>query len=576
MSSITASPPVRTSPGQPSGPTPARRIRPGSVLTAVLVVVLASVVLYPLLRLVLLAFFPDGAASGQAVAAVFDSAWFLPALKNTAISVGCATVLAVLVGAFIAWVNNRTDASMGWFGQLLPLIPIVIPHMAMATGWVILGEPTVGLLSTRLAKIPVVKLLPSIFTLPGLVFVMTLTLVPYVFLVLQTAFRNLDPALEEASLASGAGRFRTLALVSLPALRNAVGGAALLAVVMGLAEYAVPLIVGTPAKIDTISVHTVHFVTAAYPPALDQGAVVGLLMLVVTGTVWTLYFRVTRQGHFAQIGGRSAQASVLRLGWFRWPARALMVLFFVCSSVLPLLALVIVALQPFWSADVSPSQFSLYNLESVLDSPQLSPAITNSMKFAAVGALIAILLVMFLTSASAIRHKRSAQVGLAVVKIPAAVAHLVLGVGFLIAFFGTPFNLGGTALLLVGAYIVVFLPQASILGEAATSQVKPELIEASEVSGASWLRTHLRVLVPLTASGFLAAYALVFAMMAGEASVSRILARPGTNVAGFSILQLYEGGSFGQVAVLAIMLALINFVVVAGLVLLGRATRRNW
>jgi iron(III) transport system permease protein len=555
---------------------PARRVRPGSLLIGVLVLVLAFAVLFPLIRLLGVAFFPGGHPTLSALTGILTADWFLPALKNTAVMVGVATVLAVLIGAFLAWVNNRTNATMGWFGQLLPLTPIVIPQMAIATGWVVLSEPQVGLLSTRLHKIPLLKLIPSIYSLSGLVFVMTLTLVPYVFLVLQTAFRNLDPALEEASLASGAGRLRTLFRVSIPALRNAVGGAALLAVVMGLAEYAVPLIVGTPGKLDTISVHTVQFVTAAYPPQLGQGAVMGLLMLVVTGTVWVMYFRVAGGGHFAQIGGRSAQASVMKLGWAKWPARLFMIFFFLCASVLPLIALVIVALQPYWSADVIPSQFSLANLHSVIDSPQLAPSITNSVKFAAVGALVAIVVVMFLTSATKVRANRSAQVGLAVIKIPAAVAHLVLGVGFLIAFFGRPFQLGGTAVLLVGAYIVVTLPQASILGEAATSQVQQDLVEASEVSGASWWRTHTRVLMPLTAAGFLAAYALVFAMMAGEASVSRILARPGTTVAGFSILQLYEGGSFGQVAVLALMLSIINFVVVGGLVLLGRATRRNW
>jgi iron(III) transport system permease protein len=551
--------------------------RSGPALIWLLVIALGCISIYPIVRLFLLAFRPGGHFALSNVTGTLEASYFGRDLLTTVIAVGCSVVLAVLAGAFLAWANMRTDATLGWFGQMFPFIPIVIPHMALAAGWVLLCAPRVGFLRHPIESVGWLnQLIPSIYSMWGLVFVMTLILIPYVYLILQTAFRNLDPALEEASLVSGAGVLRTLFRVSIPALRNAIFGAALLAVIVGSAEYAVPLFIGTPANLYTLSVDALQAVTAQYPPALGEASVIGMVMMLTTGLVWLIYFRVARAGRFAQITGRASQSAVMHLGRWRWVARLVTLLLLLCTSVLPLGALIVVSFQPYWNSSLNPRQFTLSNIELVFSNAELSPAIANSARFAAVGAAIAVGIVIALTSAAKIGRQRSASVGLAVIKLPAAVASLVLGIGFLIAYYGRPFDLGNTAILLVGAYIIIFLPHASILGEAATNQVGQSLVEASEVSGARWWRTQLSVLTPLTAQGFLVAYALIFALMSGEASVSRMLAGPGTAVAGFSILELYDSGTLGQVAVLAAAVTCLNFVVVGGLVGLSRLLRRNW
>jgi ABC-type Fe3+ transport system permease subunit len=84
------------------------------------------------------------------------------------------------------------------------------------------------------------------------------------------------------------------------------------------------------------------------------------------------------------------------------------------------------------------------------------------------------------------------------------------------------------------------------------------------------------VLSPLTAPAFIALVALVFSMMSSEVNASRIIAGPGTVVAGYTIIQVYQVGLIGQVAVLALFMALLNFAVIGGLTLISRRIRRNW
>lgn len=472
------------------------------VAVVAIVVILCVAIFLPLLRLFTTGFAPEGLFSLDAVRDVFGARWFPDALRNTVIVVGCSSAAAVVIAALLAWANERTDAAMGWFGQILPLIPLVVPGMVLATGWVMLGAPRVGLLQRQVERYPLLDaIIPDLHSTPGLIFVMTLTLVPFPFLILQNALRNVDPALEEASIVAGAGIRRTVWRISLPAVKHAILGGALLAVIVGIAEYSVPLIIGTPARLDILSVHTVRFVTASYPAQLGEGSVMGLFMLFVTGSLWLIYFKVSKGGRFSQIGGKAAKASLMKLGWAKWLVRAVMMCFFLCSAVLPLFALVLVALQPYWTPDIDAASLGFSNFQQVLQSENLGGAIVNSAIYATIGATIAVLVVGLLTTSVSIRRSRFAEVGLGVMKIPAAISSVVLAIGFVMAFYGAPFHLGGTMVLLIGAYIINYLPYASILAESAVAQVRRELLESSSVAGASEWRTRVKIVTRLRFPG---------------------------------------------------------------------------
>jgi iron(III) transport system permease protein len=567
-------------PPKPSSPADApvtagtgrRRTQPSRrIVTVVVVVVVGFAIFYPLLRLVLLAFQPAEGEVGLPLVNVFTSATFWNGLVTSLAIVIPAAAIALIVGAVMAWANTRTNASLGLFGQIIPLSSFVIPHIAITAGWLVIGAPNVGLLSRW------IPFFPNLYSAGGIIFVISLTLVPFTFLILQNALSNLDPALEEASLTSGASTFRTLVRVSLPATAHAIGGAGLLAVIVGLGDYTVVFILGTSARIQTLSLIVVQLVTASYPARLGDGAVIGLVLLVITATVWIVYFRVSKGGRISQIGGKASNFAIMRLGKAKWPVRAITLLYFLLATVLPVIGLIVVSFQTYFGAPITPQSFTLGNFQATFSSPLLWPSITNSAIFAAIGALIITIIIGFLTSAAKITRVSSATFGLSMVKVPSAIAPLVLAIGVLIAFFGPPFNLGGTAVLLVGTYVVLFLPHASILGESATAQVRQELIEASDTSGATWWRTQRSILGPLTAPAFVTVYALTFALIAAETSASRILARPGTEVAGFTMLQVVnEGEPIGTLAVLAVLLAALNLIVVGGLAIVTRNLRRRW
>lgn len=498
-------------------------------------------------------------------------------LLNTVLTVGVSTLLAVVIGTAFAWLNERSNARMGWASDILPVVSLLVPSIAGAIGWVLLAAPTAGFLNVGLQSVasrtglslPVL----SVFTWPGLILVYSLYMIPQTFLTVAAALRNVDPALEEAARINGCGQWRTLRTITLPVIRPAILSGGLLALVYGVALFSVPLIIGTQAGIDVLTVRIVRLLTTTFPPQLAAAIALSALVLVPTTLLWWLNGRLSRRGNFATVGGRAAarERTVLSRP-ARWAARTLMVLYIALSCVLPLGALLLVSLQGFWSGRVD-TPLSLDNYREVFAAgTQTGQALRNSVLLAVLSAVILMALAVLVAyQVTSTQSSRFSSVVDTVTKIPATVSHVVIAIALVATLAGPPVNLNGTRLLLVVAFIVLYIPQATASAQSSLVMVGKELSEASLVSGHGPSATLWRVVLPLMRSGLVAGGVFVFVLVIGDITASAVLASPSTPVVGFTILSIFQNGSYPLLAALGTVISLVSSVIVlTSLLVLGR------
>lgn len=546
---------------------PPARFQPLPLLTLVSFVALGLLIVYPLGRMLVSTLLPGGVPDTAAVTSLAGEPWLWPVVRNTVLVVGISTVFAVAIGAVFAWLNERTDATLGLFGSVLPIIPLLLPSVALTIGWVFLSAPNVGLVNVLLARLtgpegPRV----TIYGWIGLLLVYTIHGVPYAYLVVSSAIRNLDPALEEASLISGAGVLRTLFRVSLPAIVPALAGSCLLVVISGLGTYSIPAIIATTAQIDVLPTRIVHLLVKDYPPRLADAQLLGLMMLVVVLSLWLLQRKVAATGQFVTVGGRAAGSTPMSLGRGRIPARIVMWLYILVASVLPMAALLLVAVQRFWSPVIDPAKFTLFHFEQVLFVNRVTmAAFQHSLLLAGVGATLAMTIAVLVAIHAAFRGGLIGRIGDIVIKSPATIPNLVISLAFLTTFSGAPFFLSGTLVILLLAFVVMYIPPGSIAANAALTQVGADLREASAIAGAGEGRTIRRIVLPIALPGFAAGWTLVFVHMMGDLSASALLAGVKTPVIGFAILTIWETGSFGLLAAFSAVMCLINAIVVGAM-----------
>ena len=544
------------------------------VIALIPAVIIAFVVLYPVGRIFFLTFLGRYAQAGNPLFAVVQQPWFLDAVGDTLLIVAVAGALAIVFASVFAWFNERTDASLGLLGDILPLVPLLMPTVALSIGWVFLATPGPGFLNgflnLALGGLGIQAQL-NIVSYPGIIFLYTLSFIPYVYVLVAASLRNVDPALEEASRLSGVGPVGTMLRITLPAIKPALLSSVLLLFIIGISLYSVPIIIASRAGIDILSVRIVRAITFAYPPRLDQALSLSVMLFMVIGPLWWAQKFLIGKGHFAVIGGRRAHAALVRLGHWKGVARASMILFLLLTSVLPLFALLVVSLQPFWQATISPSRFVLSNFKRVFVDNQLTrDAVKFSLLLATSGALISLIMTVAMGVYARWHRNTFARIVGIIPMLPGALSHIVIGVALLVSFGGPPFNFSGTLAILLLAYIVIFLPEAAIATNNALSYVGEDLVEASSMSGASKARALVKIVLPLMGPGLISGWSLLFVLMAGELTASSMLAGARSPVIGFAILDIWEAGTPGPLAAIACGFTLLTSTVILASTLLSR------
>ena len=539
------------------------------------VLVLGFLFIYPMI-VALLRAGSDIPVSGAALFSGNIGAALPNVLKNTVIVVVGGAVIGLVVGTLIAWVNERTDVDLGLFGELLPLSSLLLPPIAGVIGWAVLLDPRAGLANHffqwlfGLVGITIESGPFNIYTMSGLVIMMGLYKVPYVFLVVSAALRRIDPAIEEASRVSAAGPVKTLFRITLPGIRPALAAAALLAVITGISQFSVPLVLGGGARVDVLAVF-IYRLLSTFPPQTAAALMMALGMVIVVQLLLIVQRWVAPEGRNASIGGRGFRNARVALGIWRRPVKGLVIAYLAITALLPIAGLVLVSLQRFWTPIINWSQLSFANfIEVVINNRLTSRGLTNSVFLGVITATICMLLagLIILHFHQSRRFGRRFADG--VMSLPATMPHTVIGVAFLLAFSVAPFRLYGTSLLLLLAYIVMALPFASRAAASAASSIGNELAEASRVFGASETRTFRKILFPLALPGLIAGWIIVFIHTVGEVTASALLAGTGNPAIGRVLMELWTFASFPQVAALALVITVISATLVGVMLIISR------
>ena len=530
-------------------------------LLLVLSALVVFLVAYPLFQM-----FQRAGGPLEAWIELVSEPWFPGMIRDTAVVVGISAFLSLAIGALLAWVNERTDAGLGSVGDSLPLIPLFLPAVALAVGWVVLASPEVGLLSAVLEPMGF-----QIYSAAGMILVYVLLTVPYTYLPIVAAMRSLDPSLEEAARASGASTLRVIRTISLPAVAPSLLSGFILATIIGAGVYSVPAIIGSGTDLDIMSVRIVRSIQNSYP--VDYGTAVRLsvLLLIVLLVLYYLQHSVISKQRFARMGGQAPKVAKIALGRWRWPVRMVGLAYILCAAVLPLAAVIYLSLQRYWQPDIFASNWTLENFKVMASGTGGAlEGIGNSVFLGVTAGFVVVMAAtLILTYARQTNNWVSKAAG-AAAKFPGVVPGAVLAAAFIFAFAAAPFNLGGTLLIMGMAYFVSFLPYAVISLEGTSAQIDGSLEDASRLSGAGAGRTFGQIVLPLLRPGIFATFALVFVRIIGDLEVAVLLGTGQTPMVSALLFQVWGEGLFTQVAAVAVMMTAVSAVVVILMMWLSR------
>src|SRR5437868_8229726 len=493
---------------------------------------------------------------------LFTNPDFLDPLLTTAIIATTSAVICCIVAAPIGWLVSRTDMPGRQTIRALVTASFVTPPFLGAIAWELLAAPNSGLLNQLYRALTHADVaLFNVYTLSGLIFVVSCYTFPYVFVLVTNALDRTPGDLEDASAMLGASAWRTARRVTIPLAAPALAAGALVAFLQAMTLFGAPGILALPAGFHTMT--TKIWSLFQYPPKPELAAAGSLPLLVVTVILLRAQSAVLGRRGYAVVGGRGGEPRRVRLGPFRWPALAACLAHLSLPVFLPYAALVHAAFSRIPSQPLTRGAFTLDHVRFVfleLSATQL--ALKNTFVLgllaATLGTLVAVV-VSYLTARAAIRgHRILAFLATAPLAIPA----IALGVGLFLAYTRGPVVLYGTLWILLLAYVTIELPAAYQQLQASFRALSPEMEDASRILGASRLRTLRDVTAPLLGPSLIATWCFVFVAVVRELSAAAILFTSETKVLSVLIFDLNESGDLAAIAVLGLTMLFLSAAVI--------------
>jgi iron(III) transport system permease protein len=481
-----------------------------------------------------------------------------PFLSTLYFSIG-SSFFATLLGGSVAWVVTRTDAPLRGLGYFTAFASFGTPFILYTIGWLLLlgrAGPVNYWLSTLFDHSgPII----NVYSLFGMILIESLLWSPFVFLMLAAAFRSMDPSLEEASSVCGARAWQTMRRISLRLMLPAFFSVLLLIFIRSFESFEIPALVGLPGDIRVLTT-SIYLDAQKLPPRYGSaGAFAVLLMFVVAGTLY-LYFRITREGErFHTVTGKGYRPTVVSLGRWRYVAASGLVIYSIILLVLPFLIILWASLLPFYMQPSveALSRFTLKNYVTALNFPKITDSIQNSIVLGLASASFVMILTL-LASWILVRTKiRGRWLLDFLTTLPLLFPGIVMGLAILRFYLFVPIPVYGTLWILLIAFATRYIPYGIRYTHSGLLQLHKELEEASYVSGASWLNSMRRIILPLITPSFLGGWIFVFLLSAKELSMSVLLVSPQTPVVSVAIFELWENSQVGELAAFGVIWTLI-------------------
>jgi iron(III) transport system permease protein len=505
-----------------------------------------------------------GALTLANFARLFSESAFMEPLLTTFIIALCSSAICCGVAAPMGWLVARTDLPFSRVIRALVTASFVTPPFLGAIAWEILAAPNSGLLNKLFRTLTGAEMdahLFNIYTLPGLIFVISCYTFPYVFVLVANSLDRTPGELEDASSILGGGRWYTARRVTIPLVLPALLAGALVAFLQAMTLFGSPAILALPAGFHTMT--TKIWSLFNYPPKPELAAAASLPLLFLTVILLRAEHMIIGRRGYSIVGGKYGAPRLIPLGRWRWPALALCIVVLLNPVFLPYAALFNAAFSPVATTPLTFSNFTLHNIEFVMfELSAARPALNNTIILGTAAATIGTMLALVIAYVTARKAVKGWRVLGFLATAPVAIPGIVLGVGLFLSYTRPPFVLYVTLWILLIAFVTIALPSAYQQLQAAFRTIHPELEDASRILGATRLRSLWQITAPLLRTGVIATWCFIFVGVMRELSAAIILFTSQTKVVSVLIYDLNESGDLGAISVIGLAMLVITFAVV--------------
>lgn len=445
-----------------------------------------------------------------------------------------ACLIAVPVGAILAWLMVRSDIPGKKILSFLIIVAYMMPSWTKAQAWLSLFRNMVGGMPGILYSLG--------WDVPdwiaygpfAMVCVLAMHYYAFTYIMLAGSLGTINSELEEMALIQGASKKQIILKITLPLVMPAFLSATIMTFSKAIGGYSVASYLGTRVQYHTLATR-LHDQIASGMPGVGY-AIAILMILMSSGCIFANNKLIGTRKSYSTINGKGGRSVDLQLGKWRVPVFLLVCLFLLIALVVPVMSLVIESFQVSPLRGLALDNFTLFNWigkeeesyallnyeSGLFRNPKFLSGMWNTVKLGVLGAIISSFMGQLFGYISV--RGRGKWYGHAIDQL-VFIPYLIPSVAFsavYIAMFITP-KFGGLIPALYGSFalillisVVKYFPYASKSGSATMMQIGAELEEAASINGAGFFRRLASIIFPLAKNGFMSGFILTFISIAKE------------------------------------------------------------
>ncbi|MDO4940755.1 MAG: iron ABC transporter permease [Erysipelotrichaceae bacterium] len=507
--------------------------------------------LYPLVKLLISAFFADGKFTLAAFEKFFSQKYYIESIFNSIKVSICATALTLVIGIPLAYFYQMYEVK----GKTLLQVIIILCSMSApfigAYSWIMLLGRS-GIVTKFIESILPVRL-PSIYGFNGILLVLALQLFPLVFLYVSGALKNIDNSLLEASENMGCSGAKRFFKIVIPLCMPTIIAATLMVFMRAFADFGTPLLIGEGYQTFPVVIYNSYF--AETGSNHNFGAAISIIAIVITAIIFLMQRYINGKFTFTMNAMHSIERKkphgikAVLINFYCW--------FVVALAFLPQLYVIYTSFLKT-SGKIFLDGYSLDSYKYAFT--HLTKAIPNTFLIGGLALIIVIVLAVLISYLVVRRNNTMNRIIDTLSMIPYIIPGSVVGIALVMAFNKKPLVLAGTAIIMIIALVIRRIPY-TIRSSTATLQQIPMSIEEAAISlGSSKLKAFFRITVPMMANGILSGAIMSWVTIITELSTAVILYNLNTITLTLATYTYVSRGNYGIAAAYATILTVATII----------------
>ncbi len=423
----------------------------------------------------------------------------LEALYNTFALWFINFIFSFPLGIAIALILARTHIPWTHGLEYLFWISYVFPGLANTVGWIMLLDPDIGIINTWLEALPFIEEGPfNIYSFWGIVWTkLQSDSVSYFVILLTPAFRNMDQSMEEAARVAGASKMGAVFKITLPVMISPVILVTALQLLRIFSGFETEWILGASWGFFVYST-LIFSQTSLYIPNYGGAIVLASLTMVIIAVIFPMQRWIVARRQYTTLTG-TFKPGLIDIGRWRWAVLFGIVFLLAMFTALPFIIIVIGSFMsrvgffnavPTWTLDhwrlVLTDDIFLRGLRTT----------TILAVSAGVGSPLLFSIIAYMLVRTRWRFRRMLD---ATIWVSAVFPGIISGLGLLLMFLTVPGLeiLYGTIWALILVVLIAGNTTGTNIFKGVMLQLGADVEEASRVSGAGWVRTYVKVVLPL-------------------------------------------------------------------------------